>query len=52
VWGYADLLETIGNKEHENHDEMMEWLGGSFDPEAFDPAAATKDMNKGLPDWR
>ncbi|MBI4730500.1 MAG: plasmid pRiA4b ORF-3 family protein, partial [Acidobacteria bacterium] len=22
------------NKEH---DSMLEWLGGSFDPEAFDP---------------
>jgi hypothetical protein len=26
--------------------------GGSFDPEAFDPVAATKAMKKGLGDWR
>jgi len=52
VGGYADLLETIGNKKHENYAEMLEWLGGSFDAEAFDPVAATKDMKKGLPDWR
>jgi hypothetical protein len=52
VWGYANLLETISNKEHEEYEDMLEWLGGSFDPEAFDPAAATKHMVKGLPDWR
>ena len=52
VWGYAELLEAVNNKKHERHDELLEWLGGSFDPDSFDPAAATKDMHKGLPDWR
>ena len=52
VWGYADLLEAIGNPQHESHDELQEWLGGSFDPEAFDPTAMTKHMIKGLPAWR
>ncbi len=36
VWGYADLLEIIKDPEHEEYEEMMEWLGGSFDPEHFD----------------
>lgn len=36
VWGYADLLEIIQDPEHEEHEEMLEWLGGEFDPEAFD----------------
>jgi hypothetical protein len=35
-WGYEELLDTIRNPEHEEHDEMMEWLGGEFDPEEFD----------------
>jgi hypothetical protein len=52
VGSYADLLEVIGNKKHEEHEEMMEWLGGWFDPEEFDLATATKSMKKGLPDWR
>ena len=51
VWGYADLLQAISDKNHDEHAEMLEWLGGSFDPEAFDPAAATKAMKKGLPAW-
>jgi len=52
VWGYAVFVEAIQNPEHEDHDGLLEWAGGSFDPEAFDPAAATKAMKKGLPDWR
>ncbi|GFP20780.1 hypothetical protein HKBW3S06_00007 [Candidatus Hakubella thermalkaliphila] len=36
VWGYEDLLEIIKNPNHEEHEEMMEWLGGEFDPEHFD----------------
>ena len=52
MWGYADFLEAIGNKKHERHKEMMEWVGGWFDSEEFDAATATKAMRKGLPDWR
>ncbi|MBE9592266.1 MAG: plasmid pRiA4b ORF-3 family protein, partial [Proteobacteria bacterium] len=36
IWGYAELLEIINNPEHEEYEEMMEWLGGEFDPEHFD----------------
>lgn len=34
IWGYADFLEAIGDPEHPEHEDMMEW-GGGFDPEAF-----------------
>ncbi|MCX7419629.1 MAG: plasmid pRiA4b ORF-3 family protein [Planctomycetia bacterium] len=52
VWGYVDFLEAIRNKKHEQHKDMLEWIGGQFDPEDFEPRAATKVMQKGLPDWR
>jgi hypothetical protein len=52
IWGYADFVEAIQNPENEQHEELLEWVGGRFDPEEFDPAAATKAMKKGLPDWR
>lgn len=52
VWGYGDFLEAISNKKHKEHESMMEWAGGWFDPEEFDAATATKAMKKGLPDWR
>jgi hypothetical protein len=52
VWGYADFLEAIQNPKHEQHEDMLELIGGRFDSEDFDAAAATKAMKKGLPDWR
>jgi hypothetical protein len=52
VWGYADFLEAIADPDHEQHDELLHWAGGKFDPEAFSPAAATRRMRQGLPDWR
>lgn len=36
-WGYEKLLEIIKNPRRKDYKEMMEWLGGPFDPEAFDP---------------
>ena len=42
IWGYEDFLEAIRDPKHEDHDEMLEWAGGEFDPEAFDLKAANK----------
>ena len=36
VWGYGDFLEAIGDADHEDHEQLLEWVGGSFDPETFD----------------
>jgi len=36
IWGYEDLLETISNPKHPDHEDMLDWLGGEFDPEEFD----------------
>jgi hypothetical protein len=52
TWGYREFLEAITDPEHEDHDGLLEWAGGSFDPEAFDAAAATKEMRRGIFDWR
>ena len=36
VWGYDDLLEIIKDPDNKEYEEMMDWLGGEFDPESFD----------------
>jgi hypothetical protein len=52
IWGYYDLLEAMEGPKNARHEELLEWLGGPFDPEAFDASQATKAMRGGLPDWR
>ncbi|MEO0823813.1 MAG: plasmid pRiA4b ORF-3 family protein [Pseudomonadota bacterium] len=32
--GYAELLEAIADPDHEEHESMLRWAGGNFDPEA------------------
>ena len=52
VWGYQDFLAAIADPEDEEHSSFLEWCGGSFSPDEFDPKKATREMKKGLPDWR
>ncbi len=42
-FGYEEFLEAISDPGHENHEDMLEWCGGSFDPEEFDPKAVQFD---------
>ena len=46
VGGYEDFLEAIGNPHHENHDDMLKWVGGKFDAEAFDVVAVNRQLKK------
>jgi hypothetical protein len=38
IWGYAELLKSLKNTKHPEHKRLMEWVGSSFDADAFDPA--------------
>ena len=37
TWGYREFLEAISDPDHEEHATMLEWIGGSFDPDDFSP---------------
>jgi hypothetical protein len=37
IYGYQEFLEIIMNPGHEDYEPMLEWVGGSFDPEHFVP---------------
>jgi hypothetical protein len=34
-WGYSDLIDAITDPNHERHAELTEWIGGTFNPLAF-----------------
>jgi hypothetical protein len=46
VWGYVDFLEAIADPKHPAHDDMRDWWGGPFDPEAFDQDAVNRQMSR------
>jgi hypothetical protein len=45
VWGYADFVQAIADPEHPEHEELLEWVGGEFDPEQFDLAEANAALH-------
>ncbi|RMI47506.1 plasmid pRiA4b ORF-3 family protein [Actinomadura harenae] len=53
IWGYADLLDVLADPEHENHQDMLEWLNldspDDFDPAAFDAAEINRELSEGTP---
>jgi hypothetical protein len=36
VWGYKNFLDAIRDPDHNEHEEYLDWVGGEFDPDAFD----------------
>ncbi len=43
-WGYENFLEAINDPDHDEHEEYLEWVGGSFDPEDFDLKAVNSEL--------
>ncbi len=39
AWGHAELLDILADPSHPDYEDTLEWIGGEFDPEAFDPEA-------------
>ena len=33
--GFYDLVEALNDPNHERHEEMLDWIGDDFDPQAF-----------------
>lgn len=49
TWGYRELLEILADPKHPEHDERREWLGRTFDPEAFDLREIQNNLHNGPP---
>jgi len=48
--GYESFLEAMRDPEHPEHEEALEWAGGEYDPESFDPEKVQFDDPAGR--WR
>jgi hypothetical protein len=47
--GYLEFLKAIGNPKHPEHEDMLIWIGGAFDPEGFDLNAINRTLRFGSP---
>ena len=43
-WEYADFIEAVLEPAHPEHEDMLEWVGGEFDPDAF----SIEEINENL----
>ena len=48
IWGYKNLLEIIDDPSHPERDEMLEWLGGSIDPEYFSLSETNRVLSRNV----
>jgi hypothetical protein len=46
VDGFYHLLDSIRNKKHPEHKNMLEWLGGPFDTDYFEPEEINQYLRK------
>lgn len=44
IWGYEDMLRILSDPTDAEYEERLEWLGGEFDPEAFDLDAVNEAL--------
>ena len=49
VTGYLEFLSAIRNPKHDEHESMLTWIGGAFDPEGFDLNAINRALRYGSP---
>jgi len=41
----CDFLEALADPANPEHEDLKEWVGGSFDPVAFDVADVNERLN-------
>jgi hypothetical protein len=44
--GYEQMLYILNHPKHKEYEHMVEWVGGSFDPEAFDLEETNRALRK------
>ena len=45
--GYENLLAVLADPADEEHASMLEWVGGSFDPDGFEMSEFADNLKAG-----
>ncbi|NJO48028.1 MAG: plasmid pRiA4b ORF-3 family protein [Oscillatoriales cyanobacterium RM1_1_9] len=46
AWGYREFLESIQDPAHSEYEELLEWIGGEFDPEYFSVQEVNDELSE------
>jgi hypothetical protein len=46
IGGYDEFLEAVRDPKHPDHEDMLTWAGGDFDPERFDKEEINRLLSK------
>jgi hypothetical protein len=46
IWGYEHFQEAMEDPKHPEHKDMRAWIGGDFDPQAFDLATINAHLQR------
>ena len=46
IGGYEEMLEALNDRRHPEHEQITTWLGGDFNPEAFDLTVTNARLRK------
>lgn len=44
--GYERLLEALADPDDDEHEDMLDWVGGAFDPEGFDLNLINRQLHR------
>lgn len=44
--GYEEFLKAIADPKHDEHDAMLVWVGGAFDPDGFDINCVNRELRR------
>ncbi len=50
-WSYDHFLEVMADPGHEEHEHLLEWHGGPFDPQDAEPERITRDFARLAKRW-
>jgi hypothetical protein len=46
VWGYEQLLERLGDPEDPEYEDLLDWIGLDFNPDAFDVNTVNQQLER------
>ena len=51
-WGYAEMMEVLGDPKHEEYEAMREWVDDDWDPQRYDIDGVNQMLARLAASWK